>query len=247
MIESLSDVALHHIRSLILSGKLVAGTHLQEAIIARQLGMSRTPVREALGLLAQEGLLVPGPKRGFKVRGITGLEIQDAFEIRAALEGAACRLVAEAGMADHDQAILHECVEIGDHVAGQPNISVQHLERWMDMNDRFHGTIIQATNNQMLIDMVERAQNLPLASARHIHWYQHNRDYFGFLTRAAQDHREIVYALSKHQSYRAEALMREHIWAAARLLEERVKKQEVGNAEFLSEPDVLAGVLPIAK
>src|SRR5512139_3856426 len=85
------------IREMILRGKLAPGQRVAEAPLAEMLGMSRTPVRQALPLLAQEGLLMEHETRGYVVRAFTAADIIDAIDVRAALEGMAARRVAEKG------------------------------------------------------------------------------------------------------------------------------------------------------
>ena len=88
---SRSESVVVELRDMIMRGEFVAGFHLQEVPLAERMGVSRTPIREALNMLAKEGLLEPGPKRGYKIRTFTIGEIVEAYEVRATLEGMACR------------------------------------------------------------------------------------------------------------------------------------------------------------
>ena len=91
---SLTSDAYHRLRTEIIQGKIRPNERLIAADLAERLAISRTPVREALQLLASEGLVV-GVKRGYVVRDHTAAEIRQIYEVRAALEGMAARLVAE--------------------------------------------------------------------------------------------------------------------------------------------------------
>ena len=96
-ISSQLTETLVRIREMILRGALARGQRVAEAPLAEMLGMSRTPVRQALPLLAQEGLLMEHETRGYVVRAFTAADIVDAIEVRASLEGMMARRVAEKG------------------------------------------------------------------------------------------------------------------------------------------------------
>src|ERR1043166_9552269 len=90
--------ALVRIREMILQGKLSDGKRFAEARLAEWLGMSRTPVRQALPVLAQEGLLVEHESRGYVVKEISTADILDAIDLRGVMEGLAARRLAERGV-----------------------------------------------------------------------------------------------------------------------------------------------------
>src|SRR5256886_4483475 len=89
--------AIVRIREMILRGELGPGERVAEAPLAELLGMSRTPVRQALPVLAQEGLLTEHQTRGYVVRGFSTADVLDAIDLRGVLEGLAARRVAERG------------------------------------------------------------------------------------------------------------------------------------------------------
>lgn len=99
---------------MILQGELAPGQRVPEATIAQQLGISRTPVRQALPALAEEGLLVSAGRRGYAVRVFTINEIVTALDIRAALEGMAARLLTERGVSHVLIRSLKSCLNEGD-------------------------------------------------------------------------------------------------------------------------------------
>lgn len=206
------------IRDRILRGEFEPGFHLQEIPLAESLGVSRTPVHEALVTLAQEGLLEPGPKRGFKVRVFTADDIRNAYDVRAILEGLAARLVAERDLSNDVQKSLQHYLRMGDQMLLRGAFTRNDQDEWLEMNNGFHMTIVRAANNPMLASFVEAAHQVPLASARHVHWYRYDRDNFELAKRAHQAHHEIYDALSNREASSAEALMREHITFSRRLL-----------------------------
>ncbi len=91
----LTDVAYQHLRDVILRGTLPVGSVLAESDLAAELEISRTPVRQALGLLLQEGLVEVGPRRQLIVRGFTEVHRREILLLREALEGTAVRHAAE--------------------------------------------------------------------------------------------------------------------------------------------------------
>ncbi|MBK8063820.1 MAG: GntR family transcriptional regulator [Betaproteobacteria bacterium] len=104
------------LRQMIMSGEFAPGARIAEIPLAQRLGVSRTPVRLALGLLEQESLVVSSPRRGFVVREITISEIVDAFDVRGALEALACQRALEHGLDGATRAALMDCVAEGDRL-----------------------------------------------------------------------------------------------------------------------------------
>src|SRR6202050_465569 len=104
------------IREMILHGELPPGERVREVELAAKLGVSRTPVREALSILSQEGVLTQLNTRGFVVRAFTSQEIMDAIDVRGALEGLAARMLAGPGPSRRLIHSLHECLGEGDEI-----------------------------------------------------------------------------------------------------------------------------------
>jgi GntR family transcriptional regulator, vanillate catabolism transcriptional regulator len=222
-----SETVVVDLRDRILRGEFPAGFHLQEIPLADMLGVSRTPIREALTTLSHEGLLEPGPKRGFKVRTFTLQEVIDAYEVRANLEGLAARLLAERKLSSDISDRLERCLDVGDRMLAK-GLGHRDQVAWLEMNNTFHTTLVTATNNRMLVRFVEQSHRVPLASSRHVHWYKFDVENFELAKRAHQAHHEVYEAISKGQAVRAEALMREHIYFSQRLITEHVRERLVG-------------------
>src|SRR5579871_1939088 len=108
------DQVIYKLRAMILQGDLAPGQRLAEIPLAADLGVSRTPVRRALAMLAQEGLVSESSSRGYVVREFSLQEVLDAIELRGVLEGLAARLVAERGASRGLLRELELCVERGD-------------------------------------------------------------------------------------------------------------------------------------
>lgn len=195
------------LRDRILCGTIAAGTHLQEIPLSQELGVSRTPIRAALALLAAEGLLEYAPKRGYTVRGFAFAEIAAAHEVRATLEGMACRLAAERGLSADESAELERILAIGDAILAKGRLFEADRDGWVEMNDLFHSRIIEIAANRLLAELVDRTCKIPLASSRVIHWYD-----FEAIKGSHQLHHRILAYLREGKSANADALMREHIF-----------------------------------
>ena len=247
MAEQLSTVATDIIRGMILRAELIAGTQLYEIQLSEQLNMSRTPIREALTILAQEALLEPAPKRGYKVRAFTGKEIQDAINVRAVLEGYACRALAEGEFKRGYRQKIDSILDDSENLISNGEFTGDKIDEWMRLNYDFHFTMVKATENDVLISLADSAQKIPLASASEAHWYQYNDSFYRRAVQGHYDHQGILSAVTSGQAYRGEALMREHLYAASEFILRYVGIDDVGNSQFPSEPSELARLLPVIK
>jgi GntR family transcriptional regulator of vanillate catabolism len=216
------------LRDMIMRGDMPSGFHVQEVPLAERMGVSRTPVREALTTLAKEGLLEPGPKRGYKIRTFTIEEIVAAYEVRATLEGMACRVLAERGISEELAKKMRDLVDFGDRMVDKGVFRAAQQDPWLEMNNAIHSLLIEATGNAMLASCVEQTQRVPLASARHVPWYKFDEENYVLAKRAHSDHHAIVDAITRREGARAEALMREHILFTQELVSEHFKDQKIG-------------------
>jgi GntR family transcriptional regulator of vanillate catabolism len=241
---SRGETVVIELREKILNGEFAPGFHLQEIPLANSLGVSRTPIREALGTLAKEGLLDAGPKRGYKVRTFTLNEVLDAYELRANLEGLAARILAERGLDPEVKRQIEACLKVGDDLL-EKGLSEHDQAAWLEMNNTFHMTLLTATQNRMLASFVEQSHRVPLASARHVHWYNFDQETFAIARRAHETHHEIYLAIKDRQAVRAESLMREHIYFSKRLIIEHIGDRSLSfdaNKSFSSTPHQIVNV-----
>jgi DNA-binding GntR family transcriptional regulator len=142
---SAQEAAHARLREMIFSGALQAGQALRQEEIARQLGLSRLPVREALNRLATEGLVELKPRRGFYVVSLKRDEIEDIFEMRAMLEGRAGQLATER-MATSDADALDRLVA-GLDAAVDCN---QGFDDYARLNEQFHERLYQSSDRKYL-------------------------------------------------------------------------------------------------
>lgn len=203
------------LRELIVSGEFQPGQRVAEIPVAERLGVSRTPVRQAFQLLAGEGLLAPAGRRGYLVRDFSEKDVFDAIEVRGILEGAAARLLAEAGIGPALERELRGCIADGLEIVQHDGYDIGDDARWAEINSRFHRLIVQGTGNRALIASYEANDKLPFAAARATLGAETNDDslrrkHHEVLRRAHQDHLTILDVLLRRQGARAEALLREH-------------------------------------
>lgn len=204
------------LREKILEGVFPPGTILRQEALAQELRVSRTPLRTALAELAQDGLVTYEANRGYTVRSFNVDDIRAAFEVRANLEGLACRLAAPR-ITEAQIERLQRCVFDGDRILSKGILDPNDLAPYRRLNVEFHETIIAASANPWITDFVNRTHNVPLASDRVFHWEDH-----AIIFRSHNDHHRILNALSTGNAIRAEALMWEHVTNAGDVLVEHV-------------------------
>jgi GntR family transcriptional regulator, vanillate catabolism transcriptional regulator len=200
------------IREMILRGELAPGQRIPEAMIAGQLGISRTPVRQALPALAEEGLLVPAGRRGYAVRVFTIGEIVTALDVRATLEGLAARLLTERGVPHALLRTLKECLGDGDALFAKRRLETGDEFSYGQINERFHNAIVEAADNNIISDLVARLHRVPFVAPATIAFDKKTaNDMYDLLHHAHREHHAITDALEKGQGARAEALLKEHV------------------------------------
>lgn len=202
------------IREMILRGELAPGQRIAEAAIAAQLGISRTPIRQALPALAEEGLLVPGGRRGYAVRIFTINEVATALDIRATLEGMAARLLTERGVSHVLLRQLKACLAEGDDLFAKRTLANGDELKYGRVNEKFHGCIVEAADNSIISDLVAKLYRVPFVTPAVIAFDNKSRlEMFDLLYHAHRQHHAIANALENGQGARAEALLKEHVFA----------------------------------
>ncbi|HET9863686.1 MAG TPA: GntR family transcriptional regulator [Steroidobacteraceae bacterium] len=203
--------AVVRLREMVLNGKLAPGQRVAEAPLADLLGMSRTPVRQALPVLAQEGLLVENETRGYLVRAFTATEITDAIDVRGALEALAAQRVVERGVSRSLARDLHRCLDDGDALLARRRLEDGDEVSYAEMNARFHALILHAADSAILSSAFERIARVPFAGPQALAFDRLRLDQmYDRLHYAHRQHHAIVGALESGQAGRVDALMREH-------------------------------------
>jgi DNA-binding GntR family transcriptional regulator len=205
LVQNASVAATELIREAILDGRLEPGSRLKEEELARELGISRTPVREALLMLQAEGLVETAPNRGAVVRTHDAEDLVDLYQLRALLEGYAAHRAATR-IGPEDIQLLRESCDRFDAIAEG---DVRELVK---ENLLFHSAIHAAAGSARLSRMMRRVIELPLVYKSYV-WYSPDQRRI-----SAHYHRQITHALSVGDAERAELVMREHIFEARDLL-----------------------------
>ncbi len=203
------NVALR-LREMILRGELRPGERLAEVGLAERLGVSRTPIRQALPALAREGLLAAAGRRGYVVRSFSPQDVLDAIETRGVLEGLAALRVAERCASSDLLEQLQECLKQGDAILAKRRFESADEQRYSEMNGRFHALIVEGAGSRILADALARNDHVPFASATAVAFSRDTAQLLPVLSYAHRQHHAIVQALENRESARAEALMREH-------------------------------------
>lgn len=197
--QSLHDQTIDRLRDMIVEAELTPGDRIIENDLCEQLAISRTPLREALKVLASEGLVELLPHRGARVTEITAVEIGELFEVIATLEGLAAELAA-ANMKDRDIKRLESMHErMMKHHAGR------RRHDYFLLNHKIHQLIVSLAGNSVLIITHTRL----MAQAR-------RGRYMAILSRerwdeAMQEHVEIMVAFRSHDAKAAGQIWRRHV------------------------------------
>jgi DNA-binding GntR family transcriptional regulator len=197
-VRSLRELAYDDIREAILTGVLPPGRRVKERDVAEQMGISTTPVKEALRRLEQEGLVVSQPRRGAVVSSLVQVPVEEIEEIRGALEGIGARLAADR-LTDVELGRLAELVSDMETLTR----SMQEPQRRVEDVNEFHRLILAGSRNDFLarfvatltpFERVHQTEYLDAAEARAI----------------LDEHLAIHAALQERDGVRAQQLMVEH-------------------------------------
>ncbi|QIK78301.1 GntR family transcriptional regulator [Sphingomonas piscis] len=207
------------IRELIVDGSLPAGARVAEAAIAERLGVSRTPVRNALPALAIQGLLEPRGRRGYAVRSFSVEQTYQATEMRCVLEGYAAHEIARKGVSREILAELRDALSDGDRIFKKGFIVKEDEERYARMNQRFHEAIVRGAENALLAELIGRVYAMPFVAPGVVAFNRIPADeIFPILMTAQHQHHAIVDAIEAGQPDVAEMTMRGHSAPARRSL-----------------------------
>ncbi len=211
--KPLRELVLDAIRSAIINGILQPRERLMEIQMAEELGVSRTPIREALRKLELEGFIVMVPRKGAYVADLSFKDIADVFEIRIALEVLAAGLAAERITEEELEDMERLLVEKRDAIA-QNNI-----DKLVEVDTKFHELIYQASRNERLSSIIsnlrEQIQRFRLTSL----------SFPGRMRKSLDEHKKIVEAIQSRDIQRSRNTAQEHIENAEHVLIESLKKE----------------------
>ncbi|RMH55446.1 MAG: FCD domain-containing protein [Deinococcus-Thermus bacterium] len=196
--HSVREAAYAHLREAILGGLLPPGARILEAGLAQELGVSRTPVREALQRLAQEGLVELSPGRGARVRVLSLEEVREVYDLRALLEGEAAALAAQ-------RARPTELEALGRLLLALETLPPQDHTRQMQVDFAFHTALVEAAHHKTLARVYAGLRSsLALARGFQPTLSQHPE--------TRRQHRAILAALKDRDPERAAQAARLHIF-----------------------------------
>lgn len=195
----LRDIVFQTLRKAIITGELQPGERLMETQLGEKLGVSRTPIREAIRKLELEGLVVMVPRKGAQVAQFTEKDIQDVLEVRAALEALACKLTCK-NMDDRVLLKLQLVIKEYEYAAEQGDI-----ETMIQKDVEFHEAIFNATQNDKLVQLFNNLRE-------QVHRYR-----IAYMKNTSQsetvnaEHIEILEALKEGNEERVAELAAQHI------------------------------------
>ena len=214
----LHSEVVERVRALIVHGELAPGERLNERILAERFNISRTPLREAIKILALEGLVKLLPNRGAEVTQLTRSTVEDMFQVMGVLEALAgelaCKRASDAELAEiralHNT--MHQHFESSDRAA------------YFALNQRIHECIVGCAGNAELSAMYRNlAQRLH--RARYMANFSRTR-----WSQAMQEHEEILDALENRDSARLNSIMKSHLQNKFNVIEQWLAESETGAA-----------------
>ena len=215
----LRDVVFQTLRHAIITGEIAPGERLMEIPLSQSLGVSRTPVREAIRMLELEGLVIMLPRKGAEVARITEKDLKDALEVRCALEELAVVLACDRITPEGKEHLKEACI------AFREAISTKHVPSIVKRDIDFHDAIFACTNNPRLINLA------------HSQWeqvYRYRVEYvkdFSYHDVLVQEHDDITNAILLKDKETARAVMRKHINNQEAIVISNVHKQSRINHE----------------
>jgi DNA-binding GntR family transcriptional regulator len=217
--QSASQQISEFLHSAVVQGTIKPGQRLLEESLAKELGVSRTPVREALRRLEADGLVEYIPQRGTVVRQISDEEVSQIYDVRVLIEGHAAKLAA---INAHTQDILalemlcNSFVAVMDSEENQP----EKVPILWDLNNKFHTSIVEISGNIILTRIKKIALQVP-GIYRIYYWYDDKNK-----ESSRQFHLRIINAIKDRDGTKAEELMQQHLIEAKALI---VKSMERTN------------------
>lgn len=197
--KTLHEEIANNLRELIMSGALQEGDKIKEDALCNSMGISKTPLREALRVLSVEGLIKLVPNRGSFVSTPTFEEIREMFDVMSVLEGICARAAAEK-MSAKDLTTLEKL-----HNKLEKNFKRKAQREYIRINNQYHAFVQELAGNRTLNQIVNGLRQKIL-----LYRYQ-SLNLPERFEQSIQEHRELIEAFRKKDSKKAETLMRRHL------------------------------------
>ncbi len=217
----LRDVVFRTLRQAILRGELKPGERLMEIRLANQLGVSRTPIREAIRMLELDGLVIMVPRKGAQVAQITEKDLNDVLEVRLGLEELAVKLACER-ITEEELRSLYQASRSFEKLIETETDDLQKLAQ-ADVD--FHDVIYQATNNERLIQLLNNLRE---------QMYRYRIEYLKDVKSRrslVEEHDALYERVKKRDLAGAQKMIREHIERQQESIMQTVHHQNMADAE----------------
>lgn len=211
--KSSTQVAIEVIKKLILENQLPAGSSHLESELAKRLGMSRTPIREATLILEAQGLLEVKPRRGVKILALSTDDMNEIYQILTELEGLSAELAAKKQLSDEDFATAEHAIANMDKA-----LELDEREAWAIADEVFHNELIRLGGNSRIAGIVEM-YNDQVRRVRALTLYLRPSP-----TKSNDDHRNVLRAIRARDPERARSLHTAHRVQAGKILTELLQK-----------------------
>jgi DNA-binding GntR family transcriptional regulator len=213
-ISNLRQRAYDHLQRKLLSGELHAGSLVSEQSLAAEIGMSRTPVREAIRTLEQEGVLEQVPRYGTRVRKLERRDLIELYELREAVEPFAVAKAAVSALPEDILSLRSLCDEIGKLArelskSKLPSLDASQMQRLLSADLGFHLMLLRAAGNHRMMKIVSDSRLLTgiFGTQRQAHTRS-------VLEQTHREHQTILDAVEKGDAKAASRAMAEHIHAS---------------------------------
>lgn len=212
--KSLGEHVFENLKHSIVRGKIASGEWLVESHIAKTLGISRTPVREAIHKLEREGLIERQPRGGFTVLGLKRNDIEETFGIRSVLEGYAARLAAIKHKAQELEELENKIEEF------QNALDRNKMNLLTAINTDFHDLLYSLSKSPKLINMINGLRDQIYRYRQMILKEKQ------FASTSNQDHKKMLKYIRKRDAEGAEHVVREHILRGQEMVLKEYDRQE---------------------
>ena len=213
--KPLREMVYEELKIQILTGAIVPGTRMMEVDLAEEMGVSRTPIREAIRKLEKEGLVTIEPRRGAYASMISTQDMVEILEVRQDLEGLAAYFAATR----MSPVEMEELRDIADNY--NKAVADGSMQDMIQYDTQFHRKIVDSCNNKILVNMVEQLQELVLRF-RYIYY-----DNFRRAENMPEEHQEIIEAIASGDEKRAREAADVHIDRLKQLVIEEGVQQKV--------------------
>ncbi len=211
----LRDVVFQTLRDAILKGELKPGERLMEMHLAEKLGVSRTPIREAIRMLEKEGLAVTIPRKGAQVAKMTEKDLEDVLEIREALDElsvrSACKRWTESELEDLK-------VATADFEKAVKGKDVRDI---VDKDERFHDVIYMMSQNDKLIEIIGN-----LREQMYRYRYEYVKDTSNY-KRLVSEHQKILEGITRRDTEFVTEIMHQHLSNQVNAVRETIREQQL--------------------